>query len=247
MHGMSPFGDAVRERIRSFRKSKRLSQASVAERMGVSSQHVHSLEAGKRRLTLEWIESIASALDLRPEDLLLGGESESVEESSRTLLPSRGTDRRRNLINLVEAEKLSMSQLASMLGVTTKIATEMIAGSRPIHIEQIPVIAAWLQLDDIDVLQLALGQIKIERIGLPATMRLYQKAFEIAELVIARNQELEAPDSPTKMARIIASYIVSSDGRDLEALDHSLHARLERQGSEVSEEQEEGADKANSQ
>lgn len=50
-------------KIRSLRKSKNISQAKLAERMGTSQQWVSLVERGKVNLTLRLLERIAGALE----------------------------------------------------------------------------------------------------------------------------------------------------------------------------------------
>ena len=57
-------------KLRQLRKAKGLSQAKLAELIDASQSDIARLERGSRRLTADWIRRIATALDLRPADLL---------------------------------------------------------------------------------------------------------------------------------------------------------------------------------
>ncbi|MBO6824468.1 MAG: helix-turn-helix transcriptional regulator [Thalassospira sp.] len=60
-------------RITELRKAKGLTIKRLAELVGTSNQQISHLEKGHRRLTLEWMERIAEALECHPSDLLSGG------------------------------------------------------------------------------------------------------------------------------------------------------------------------------
>jgi imidazoleglycerol-phosphate dehydratase len=57
-------------RIRTLRKQKALNQQELAERIGTTGQQVGHLEAGRRKLTQDWMERLAQGLDCNPADLL---------------------------------------------------------------------------------------------------------------------------------------------------------------------------------
>lgn len=57
-------------RIREIRKSKGVSAEELAARVGTSPTQVRRLETGSRKLTVEWMRSIAEALGVHPAELL---------------------------------------------------------------------------------------------------------------------------------------------------------------------------------
>ena len=57
-------------RIQALRKQKGLSQQALAKRIGTSGQQVGNLEAGRRKLTQDWMERLAAGLECGPADLL---------------------------------------------------------------------------------------------------------------------------------------------------------------------------------
>ena len=61
---------SLSNRIRELRRSAGLSQEALAEKVGTTNQHIGRLESGKRRLSTDWMERIASALQCDPSDLL---------------------------------------------------------------------------------------------------------------------------------------------------------------------------------
>ena len=60
-------------RMTELRKATGLTIQRLAELVGTSNQQISHLEKGHRRLTLEWMERIAEALECHPSDLLSGG------------------------------------------------------------------------------------------------------------------------------------------------------------------------------
>jgi len=63
----------MENRIRELRKARGLTLKRLAELVGTSNQQISHLEKGRRRLTLDWMERIAKALECHPSDLLIGG------------------------------------------------------------------------------------------------------------------------------------------------------------------------------
>ncbi len=63
----------MESRISELRKARGLTLKRLAELVGTSNQQISHLEKGRRRLTLDWMERIAKALECHPADLLIGG------------------------------------------------------------------------------------------------------------------------------------------------------------------------------
>ena len=61
--------------IRTLRKQTGLSQQELAQRIGTTGQQVGHLEAGRRKLTQDWMERLSTGLDCGPADLLGSGPS----------------------------------------------------------------------------------------------------------------------------------------------------------------------------
>lgn len=53
----------MRNRLKELRKAKGLTLEALAQRVGSSNQHVSHLENGKRRLSVDWMERLATALE----------------------------------------------------------------------------------------------------------------------------------------------------------------------------------------
>ena len=59
--------------IRTIRKQIGMSQQVLAQRIGTTGQQIGNLEAGRRKLTQDWMERLAAGLDCGPADLLVSG------------------------------------------------------------------------------------------------------------------------------------------------------------------------------
>ena len=75
----------MENRIKELRKAGGLPLKKLAELVGTSNQQISHLEKGRRRLTLEWMERIAKALNCQPADLL-GNFSQIQDEKERAML-----------------------------------------------------------------------------------------------------------------------------------------------------------------
>jgi transcriptional regulator with XRE-family HTH domain len=78
-------GVFVINRIRDIRKQKGLTLADVAERCSpqTTAQTIGRLETGMRQLSLGWMNRIAAALEVDPELLVRGGQSEQPRYIAR--------------------------------------------------------------------------------------------------------------------------------------------------------------------
>ena len=65
-------------RILELRKKRGLTLAQLAETTASTAQQIGRLEKGERRLTTDWMEKIARALDVLPEDLMSDNHGERV-------------------------------------------------------------------------------------------------------------------------------------------------------------------------
>ena len=61
----------IARRIRQYRHLEKLSQESLADKVGVSDTYIRKLEAGARTPSLEVIMALAAALSTTPDHLLL--------------------------------------------------------------------------------------------------------------------------------------------------------------------------------
>ena len=60
------------ERIQSRRKELKITQGQLAEKVGISNNHMSSIETGKQAPSLDTFVSICESLNTRPDYLLLG-------------------------------------------------------------------------------------------------------------------------------------------------------------------------------
>lgn len=60
----------MKNRIKELRDNRGLSLDDLANRVGTTNQQVSHLELGKRRLTADWMDRLANALDCRPWELI---------------------------------------------------------------------------------------------------------------------------------------------------------------------------------
>ncbi len=82
----------MRNRLKELRKAKGLTLEALAQRVGSSNQHVSHLENGKRRLSVDWMERLAVALECHPLELLHDGVVARTEREQGLLELFRGLD-----------------------------------------------------------------------------------------------------------------------------------------------------------
>lgn len=68
----------MKNRILELRKDRGYTLADLAEKTSSTPQQIGRLEKGERRLTTDWMEKIASALNVLPEDLMTPNHGERV-------------------------------------------------------------------------------------------------------------------------------------------------------------------------
>ena len=62
--------EALGKRIRTYRKLKKLTQAQLAEKVGVSCAFIGHIERGTRKLSLQTLVSICDEMNVSPDTLL---------------------------------------------------------------------------------------------------------------------------------------------------------------------------------
>jgi transcriptional regulator with XRE-family HTH domain len=80
-------------RILELRKSKNLTLAQLAEKTASTAQQIGRLEKGERRLTTDWMEKIALALDVLPEDIMTPNHGERVMIPEIAMQAGQETDK----------------------------------------------------------------------------------------------------------------------------------------------------------
>jgi transcriptional regulator with XRE-family HTH domain len=77
--------DVFVQNLRKCRKEKGISQMALAERCGTSTSYIGQIEIGNRVPSLEMIEKIAGALQIRPHVLLfIGPDEDKAEQAPQT-------------------------------------------------------------------------------------------------------------------------------------------------------------------
>ncbi|MEM5299647.1 helix-turn-helix domain-containing protein [Burkholderia sp. JPY481] len=76
---------ALGERMARFRKERSITQAQIAQTLGLTQQTYQSYEVGRRRLPVSLLPAIARALSVSLDDLF--GESENAARSKRGPAP----------------------------------------------------------------------------------------------------------------------------------------------------------------
>lgn len=104
---------AIGQRIRKIRKARGLSQEELSEKIGISTTHMSHIETGNTKLSLPVFVDLASALEIRTDELLSDGapglRSESTEEILR-LLDSCSTQQVRIIEDILRATKTALNQ-----------------------------------------------------------------------------------------------------------------------------------------
>ena len=94
----------VKNRIKVIREARGWSLETLAERAGTINQQISLLEAGKRRLTVDWLLRLGKALDCHPWELVTHSLPEPPETHEIILLEGfRGlpSDQQQALIALI--------------------------------------------------------------------------------------------------------------------------------------------------
>ena len=62
--------EIFRKNVKSFRKSKNLTQEQLAELCDLSTNYIGDIERNRRKVTIDTIEKIANGLNISPSELL---------------------------------------------------------------------------------------------------------------------------------------------------------------------------------
>jgi transcriptional regulator with XRE-family HTH domain len=95
---------SVKNRIKVIREARGWSLETLAERAGTINQQISLLEAGKRRLTVDWLLRLGKALDCHPWELVTHSLPEPPEAHEIILLEGfRGlpSDQQQALLALI--------------------------------------------------------------------------------------------------------------------------------------------------
>lgn len=104
-------------RIRELREQKGWSTYKLAELVGTTQSTIHRLEAGRRKLTVEWMRRIADALGVQPADLIAPTIVESTDDDVTEYVPDdtilrhalQGSDRQLWKVNRYALDYLNIN------------------------------------------------------------------------------------------------------------------------------------------
>ena len=103
----------IGQKIRKIRKAHGFSQEDLAERVGISTTHMSHIETGNTKLSLPVFVDIATALEVRADDLLDNQEasttSTSLDEIS-AVLERCNAQQAKVIADVVKATKLSLDK-----------------------------------------------------------------------------------------------------------------------------------------
>lgn len=101
------------ERIRKYRKACGLSQEDLAERVNISTTHMSHIETGNTKLSLSVFADLATALEVRTDDLLWDAphsrKSAAVDDIMQTL-DSCDAYQAKVISDIVKAAKVSLDK-----------------------------------------------------------------------------------------------------------------------------------------
>lgn len=105
------FFAALGERIATLRKARNVTQAQLAETLGVSQQTIQAYEAGRRRIPVSALPVVARALSASLEDLF--GEAEQPARSKRGPVP-KWAQQIEEIARLPKAQQRFVAQMLDM-------------------------------------------------------------------------------------------------------------------------------------
>ncbi|MNW41906.1 anaerobic benzoate catabolism transcriptional regulator [compost metagenome] len=83
---MSEFVKLVGEKIRLVRKAQGITQEKLSELSGLSEKYLSDTERGARNISLESLEKIMQALKLKPHELFLYEDTDTINEDKHQLI-----------------------------------------------------------------------------------------------------------------------------------------------------------------
>lgn len=96
----------IGERIRCLRISKGLTQYDLAQAIHISSSFMNRIEKGSSTVSIEYVCSIANALEVTPQDILcdifVAPETASISEQIKLLSEKLPPDKQLLLLNTLE-------------------------------------------------------------------------------------------------------------------------------------------------
>jgi transcriptional regulator with XRE-family HTH domain len=103
----------IGQRIRKIRKSRKLSQEELAEKIGISTTHMSHIETGNTKMSLPVFVDIAEALEVRTDELLhdnnINNRNAALEEIVR-ILDTCTTQQLRIIEDIIKATQISLNK-----------------------------------------------------------------------------------------------------------------------------------------
>ena len=99
----------IGQNIRKFRKAKRMSQESLAERIGISTTHMSHIETGNTKLSLPVLIELSQILEVSTDSIIFGDSGRDAEQIAE-LLESSSTKQQRIISEVVSAVKTAMDK-----------------------------------------------------------------------------------------------------------------------------------------
>ena len=103
----------IGQKIRKIRKAHGLSQEELAEKVNISTTHMSHIETGNTKLSLPVFVEIATALEVRTDDLLDNLNAETVStalDEIAVVLEHCSAQEAKIIADIVKAAKLSMDK-----------------------------------------------------------------------------------------------------------------------------------------
>ncbi len=104
---------AIGQRIRKIRKARGLSQEKLAEKVGISTTHMSHIETANTKMSLSTFVGLASALEVRTDELLFDNRPEDRSTSINyitELLDDCTGQQVRIIEDIVKAAKVSLNK-----------------------------------------------------------------------------------------------------------------------------------------
>lgn len=103
----------IGQKIRKVRKSRGLSQEELAEQIGISTTHMSHIETGNTKLSLPVLVDLASALEVRTDELLFDdspAQRTAAIDAIAHVLEECSTQQIHIMEDLVKALKITLDQ-----------------------------------------------------------------------------------------------------------------------------------------
>lgn len=106
------------ERVARLRKVRSITQAQLAEALGVSQQTVQAYEVGRRRIPVSTLRLLAKALSVSLDELMAEGERAPVPQLQRQLERIRALPRRKQqeMMDVIETMLAKQDRGTQQLG-----------------------------------------------------------------------------------------------------------------------------------